>query len=61
MARAIEEIRMVLGLTARALRDARQAAVEDVLADEVSPALRRVPIRWPGESEKKRRESGNGV
>ena len=46
VARAAEETRMVLGLTARALRDARQVAVKDVLADEVSPALRKVPIRW---------------
>jgi anti-sigma factor RsiW len=61
VARAAEETRMVLGLTARALRDAQQVAVKDVLADEVSPALRRVPIRWPGETDKERRESGNGV
>jgi anti-sigma factor RsiW len=61
VARAAEETRMVLGLTARALRDARQAAVKDVLADEVSPALRKVPIRWPGERDAERRESDNGV
>ena len=61
VARAAEQTRMVLGLTARALRDAKQAAVKDVLADEVSPALRRVPIRWPGRAVEERRESGNGV
>lgn len=64
VARAVEETRMVLGLTARALRDARQSAataVREVLADEVSPALRRVPIRWPGETDEERRETGNGV
>jgi len=61
VARAAEETRMVLALTARALRDARQVAVKDVLADEVSPALRRVPIRWPGGANDERRESGNGV
>jgi len=61
VARAAEETRMVLGLTARALREVRQAAVTEVLAEEVSPALRRVPIRWPGEPEKERREPGNGV
>jgi len=61
VARAAEETRMVLGLTARALREARQAVVQDVLAEEVSPALRRVPIRWPGEAGAERRESGNGV
>jgi anti-sigma factor RsiW len=61
VARAAEETRMVLGLTARALRDAQQAAVKEVLVDEVSPALRRVPIRWPGATNKKRRASTNGV
>jgi len=61
VARAAEETRMVLGLTARALRDARQAVVRDVLADEVSPALRKVPIRWPREAKNERRETGNGV
>jgi anti-sigma factor RsiW len=61
IARATEQTRMVLGLTARALSDAKQAAFKDVLADEVSPALQRVPIRWPGRAGSERKESGDDV
>ena len=61
VARAAEEARLVLGLTAKALRGAKKTAIEDVLAGEVSPALQRAPIRWPGESRAGRQESGNGV
>jgi anti-sigma factor RsiW len=60
VARATEEMQMVFGLTARALRDARQAT-EEVLAGEVSPAMKRAPIRWPGTAGTERRESANGV
>ncbi len=45
--RAAAEARVVLGLTSRALRKTEQAAFRDVLADEVSGALQRVPIEWP--------------
>ena len=45
--RAAGEARVVLGLTSRALRKTEQAAFRDVLADEVSGALQRVPIEWP--------------
>ncbi len=45
--RAADEARVVLGLTSQALRKTEQAAFRDVLADEVSVALRRVPIEWP--------------
>lgn len=45
--RAAVETRAVLRLTARALRRAERTATRDVLAGEVSPALRRVPINWP--------------
>ena len=45
--RAADEARVVLGLTSQALRKTEQAAFRDVLADEVSSALRRVPIEWP--------------
>ena len=45
--RAEAEIRLVLNRTAAALRQAERAAVRDVLGGEVSPALRKVPIRWP--------------
>jgi len=37
----------VLQLTSRALRRTERAAVQKVLTDEVSQALRRVPISWP--------------
>lgn len=45
--RAAHEARAVLGLTSQALRRTEQAAFRDVLVNEVSPALRRVPIDWP--------------
>lgn len=50
--RAAVEARAVLNLTARALRTAERAATRDVLAGEVSPALRRVPIEWPSTAPK---------
>ncbi len=52
LARAEAEIRLVLGRTAAALRQAEQAVVRDVLRGEVSPALRKVPIRWPAEPDR---------
>jgi hypothetical protein len=54
---AAQEARMVLELTSRALRRTEQAAVRDVLTDEVSQALRRVPIQWPARSAAQRRGS----
>ncbi len=45
--RAADEARVVLGLTAHALRKTKQVAFRDVLAGEVSEALRRIPIEWP--------------
>lgn len=48
--RATEEARMVFGLTAQALRKTERAAFKSVLAEEVSPALRSVPIQWPSPS-----------
>jgi len=44
--RAAVEARLVLGLTSRALRRGGRTA-DRVLTDEISPALRKVPIRWP--------------
>jgi anti-sigma factor RsiW len=44
---AAVEARAVLALTAQALRKAERAATRDVLAGQLSPALRRVPIDWP--------------
>ena len=58
--RAADEARMVLALTARALRKTERAAFKSVLAEEVSPALKSVPIQWPG-SPAGRRKSGNEV
>ena len=40
------EARLVLGLTSRALKRG-DTAVGQVLTGEVSPALKKVPIRWP--------------
>lgn len=48
LARAAEEVRLVLGMTARALRRTERTAVDEVLAGKVSTALRRTSIRWPG-------------
>lgn len=44
---AERQARMVLEVTAAALRRSERAAFDTVLAGEVSPALERVPIRWP--------------
>jgi anti-sigma factor RsiW len=53
--RATEEARMVFGLTAQALRKTERAAFKSILAEEVSPALRSVPIKWPGSSTGRRK------
>jgi anti-sigma factor RsiW len=58
--RAADEARMVLGLTAQALRKTEQAVFKSVLTDEVSPALKSVPIKWPGAAAG-RRKGGNDV
>ncbi len=47
VARATQELRLVLSLTSDALRKSGVVAVRDVLAEEVSPALQKVPVRWP--------------
>lgn len=46
LARAAAESRLVLALAGQALHRAEQVAVRQVLAEEVSGTLRRVPIRW---------------
>jgi len=51
LARAANEARYVLALTGRALDRTERAAVGRVLAGEVSPALRRVPMKLPGAGE----------
>ncbi len=45
--RAAAESRMVLGLTARAMRRTERLAFDEVLSKDVSGALRRVPVDWP--------------
>lgn len=47
LTQAAMETRMVLRLTAQVLRKAERTATRDVLATEVSGALRRLPIQWP--------------
>ena len=46
--REVAEARYVLALTADALRKTGRVVVDEVLADEVSPALDRVPLKLPG-------------
>jgi len=46
---AAHEVRTVLRLTAQALERTGDAAIKDVFADSVSPALQRVGVRWPSE------------
>jgi anti-sigma factor RsiW len=55
--RAAREARLVLGVASRALQRSEEVAIRDVLAEEVSPALRRAPIRWPEPSAGERRGS----
>ena len=55
--RAARQTRMVLRLTSQALRRTGQVVIRDVLTDEVSPALRRVPIAWPQPSSAHKRGS----
>ena len=54
IARAVEEARLVLGLTGSALRRAERAAVEQVLGGEVAPALQRLPIQFSRSKEPRR-------
>ena len=58
LARAGQEARMVLAVTARALRRTERAAYDRVLVGEVSPAVRRIPIRWPEAPPPDSRRSG---
>lgn len=61
LAQALEETRMVLEMTAEALRKAKRVGVDDVLTDEVAPALRDLPIDLPQTPPKKRRKSRDDV
>lgn len=54
-ARARQEAQMALAIAAKALRRAETAG-DRVLTDEVSPALKRIPIRWRHVAETDRRQ-----
>jgi len=54
---AAAEARMVLQLASKALLQTEKAAFQEVLTEEVSEALRRVPIEWPERSVAQRRGS----
>jgi len=43
---AAQQARVVLGITSRALHRTERAAFDEVLSEEVSGALRRMPIQW---------------
>ena len=51
VSRARSEARVAVSLASRALRRAERAATRRVLAGEVAPALRRLPIRFTPRSE----------
>lgn len=55
--RAAMQARLVLGVASRALQRTEETAVREVLAEEISPALRRVPIQWPERDARERRGS----
>jgi predicted anti-sigma-YlaC factor YlaD len=46
LSQAAREARSALALAGNALRKSRHVAVTEVLAGEVSPAMRKIPIRW---------------
>ena len=54
VARGRDDARRVLSLASRALHRAERAACDTVVAGEVAPALRRVPIRWAPRPEPRR-------
>ena len=55
---AAQEVRMVLQLTANALRRTEEVAFRKVFAEEVSPALQKVGILWPQASRKRDGDEG---
>jgi len=61
LAQALEETRMVLEMTAEALRKAKRVGVDDVLTDQVAPALREMPIDLPESPPVERRKSRDDV
>jgi len=59
--RAAQEARVALAVTSRALRRGGAAAhrAREVIRDEVSTALREIPIQWPTASEPGRQGGGD--
>ncbi|HXV75460.1 MAG TPA: zf-HC2 domain-containing protein [Candidatus Polarisedimenticolaceae bacterium] len=57
--RAAREARLVLRLAAQAIDRTERAAFADVLGGQVSPALRKVPIRWPAAEPGRSPKDGN--
>lgn len=45
--RVAQEVRMVLQLAANAINRSNDVAIEQVFTNEVSPALRKVGVKWP--------------
>jgi len=56
--RAAQEVRMVLQLTANALKRSQEVAFREVFAEEVSPALQKVGILWPRTSRERGGDEG---
>jgi len=46
IAQAAHQARMVFGITSRVLHRTEHAAFDEVLSDDVSGALRRMPVQW---------------
>lgn len=57
LTRAAEDARIVFAVTTHALERTEHAAVDQVLAGRVSPALRRIPVRFPAMSSSGSRRS----
>lgn len=45
--KATEEVRMVLQLAANAMKRTERVAFKEVFTEEISPALRKVGVKWP--------------
>jgi anti-sigma factor RsiW len=56
--RAAQEVRMVLQLTANALKRSEEVVFREVFAEEVSPALQKIGILWPHASRERRGDEG---
>jgi anti-sigma factor RsiW len=55
---AAREVRMVLQLTANALKRSEEVVFREVFAEEVSPALQKVGILWPQASRNRGADEG---